>query len=167
MISRPKACNQFLFLVHKVKQYSSSCAKYLALTLWRPLKKKNRHTISPQTHIVFIMARSKKGFGRCHKSGPGKIRVGGEPILVINRALIATTVTQISKSCHHQCYLFIFHWIIQSSIHLSCPRFVNSHPVLHLTVLVITNALIAITLTQKTMICCHWWYLGFLHGMIN
>ena len=29
------------------------------------------HTISPQTHIVFIMPRSKKGLGRCHKSGTG------------------------------------------------------------------------------------------------
>ena len=31
----------------------------------------NRHTISLQTHIVFIMPRSKKGLGRCHKSGTG------------------------------------------------------------------------------------------------
>ena len=34
-------------------------------------KKNNRHTISPQTHIVFIMPRSKKGLGRCHKNGTG------------------------------------------------------------------------------------------------
>ena len=27
------------------------------------------HTISPQTHILFVMPRSKKGLGRCHKSG--------------------------------------------------------------------------------------------------
>ena len=32
-------------------------------------KQNNRHTISPQTHIVFTMPRSKKGFGRCNKSG--------------------------------------------------------------------------------------------------
>ena len=31
----------------------------------------NRQTISPQTHIVFIMPRSKTGLGRCHKSGTG------------------------------------------------------------------------------------------------
>ena len=31
-----------------------------------------RHTISPQTHILFVMPRSKKGLGRCHKSGTGK-----------------------------------------------------------------------------------------------
>ena len=34
-------------------------------------KQNNRHTISPQTHILFIMPRSKKGLGRCHKSGTG------------------------------------------------------------------------------------------------
>ena len=34
-------------------------------------KQNNRHTISPQTHIVFIMLCSKKGLGRCHKSGTG------------------------------------------------------------------------------------------------
>ena len=32
-------------------------------------KQNNRHTISPQTHIVFVMPRSKKGLGRCHKNG--------------------------------------------------------------------------------------------------
>ena len=30
-------------------------------------KQNNGHTISPQTHIVFIMPCSKKGLGRCHK----------------------------------------------------------------------------------------------------
>ena len=29
------------------------------------------HTISPQTHILFIMPRSKKGLGRWHNSGTG------------------------------------------------------------------------------------------------
>ena len=28
-----------------------------------------RHRISPQTHILFVMQRSKKDLGRCHKSG--------------------------------------------------------------------------------------------------
>ena len=32
-------------------------------------KQNIRHTISLQNHIVFVMPRSKKGFGRCHKSG--------------------------------------------------------------------------------------------------
>ena len=35
-------------------------------------KKKIRHKISPQTYIEFIMPRSKKGLGRCNKSGTGK-----------------------------------------------------------------------------------------------
>ena len=34
-------------------------------------KKNIRHAISPQTHIVFIMPRSKKGLGRCNKNGTG------------------------------------------------------------------------------------------------
>ena len=34
-------------------------------------KQNIRHTISPQTNIVFIMPRSKKGLGGCHKSGTG------------------------------------------------------------------------------------------------
>ena len=37
-------------------------------------KQINRHTISPPTHIVFIMPRSKKGLERCHKSGTGNNR---------------------------------------------------------------------------------------------
>ena len=34
-------------------------------------KQNIRHKISPQTHIVFIVPRSNKGLGRCHKSGTG------------------------------------------------------------------------------------------------
>ena len=34
-------------------------------------KQNNRHTISPQTHIAFIVPNSKKVLGRCHKSGTG------------------------------------------------------------------------------------------------
>ena len=34
-------------------------------------KQNNRHKLSPQTHIVFIMPHSKKGHGRCHKSVTG------------------------------------------------------------------------------------------------
>ena len=32
-------------------------------------KKYIRHKISPQTHVLFVMPRSKKGIRRCHKSG--------------------------------------------------------------------------------------------------
>ena len=97
----------------------------------------------------------------------GTIRVSVERLLVITRALIATTVTQIATSCHYRWYLFLFHWIIQSSIHLSCPRFVNSYPGLHITLPVITSALIAITVTQRAISCHHRLYLCFLHGMIR
>ena len=130
-------------------------------------KQNIRHTISPQTHIVFIMPRSKKGLGRCHKSGTGNIQGRRQTTPCDNWDLIATTVTQRSTRCHFRLYLFLFHWIIRSSIHLSCHWFVNSHPGLHLTVLVITNSLITITLTQRAMSCRHQWYLCFPHGIIH
>ena len=89
--------------------------------------------------------------GGAKKVEQGTIRVGGEQLLVITRALIETTVTQRASICHYRWYMFIFHWIIWSSIHLRCPRFVNSYPGLHITVLMITNALTEITLTKRAM----------------
>ena len=70
-------------------------------------------------------------------------------------------------SCHYRWYMFLLHWIIQSSIHISCPWLVNSRPDLHITLLVITGALIARTVTQRAMICHHWWYLCLLHWMVQ
>ena len=157
MVSRPKARNQFLFLVHKAKHDSISCAKNLALTLWWPLTNKMTGT---QYHHKIILYSSchvpRRVLGGATKVELGTIRVGGKRLLVITGDLIATTVTQIAFRCHYRWYLFLFHWIIWSSIHLSCPQFVNSHPGLHITVLVITNALIAITLTQRaiTLVYC-------------
>ena len=152
MISRPKARNQFLFLALKSKKDCSSRAKNLALTLWWQLKNKISGT---QYHHKLIFYSSchvpRRILGGATKAEPGTIRVGGERLLAITGDLIATTVTQRASRCHYRWYLFLFHWIIWSSIHLSCPRFVNSHPGLHLTVLMITNALIAITLTQRAM----------------
>ena len=168
MISRPKARNQFLFLVHKAKQDSSSRAKQLSLTLWWTLTKKISGTQYPHKHIFYSSCHvTRRVLGGATKVEPGTIRVGGERLLVITRALIGTTVTQRATRCHYRWYMFLFHWIIWSSIHLSCPRFVNSHSGLHLTVLVITNALIAITLTQRAISCRHRWYLCFPHGMIH
>ena len=168
MISRPKACNQFLFLVRIDKQDSSSRAKILALTLWWPLKNKISGT---QYHHKLILYSSchvpRRVLGGDTKVEPGTIRVGGDQLLVINGALITTTVTQRSSRGHYQWYMFIFQWLIRSSIHLSCPRFFVSHPVLHIAVLMRKNALIAITLTQRSMICRHQWYLRFPHGMIH
>ena len=149
MISIPKAHNQFLFLVRKAKHDSSCCAKHLALTLWWPLTNKTTWT---QYHHKLILYSSchvpRRVLGGTTKVEQGTIRVGGERLLVINGALIATAVTQRSTSCHYRWYLFLFHWIIQSSTHLSCPRFVDSHPSLHLPLLVVTSALIEITVTQ-------------------
>ena len=168
MVSRPKARDQFLFLVLKSKQDYSSRAKKLALTLWWQLTNKISGT---QYHQKLIF------YSSCHvpiwvlggatKVEPGIIRVGGERLLVITGDLIATTVTQRASICHYRWYLFLFHWIIQSPIHLRCPWFVNSHPGLHLTVIVTTNVLIAIKLTQSAMSCRHRWYLSFPHGMIH
>ena len=129
-------------------------------------KQNNRHTISPQTHIVFIMTRSKKGIGRCHKSGTGNNQ-GLQRTTPRYKWGFERTFTQRGTSCHYRWYMFLLYWIIQSSIHISCPRFVNSHPGLHITLLVITSASIAITVTQRAMSCYHQWYLCFLHGMIQ
>ena len=168
MILRPKARNQFLFLVHKAKQDSNSCAKKLAFAFWWPLTNKITGT---QYHRKFILYSSchvpRRVLGGATKVEQGTIRVGGERLLVITGDLIATTVTQRATSCNHQWYMFLFHWIIQSSIHISCPRFVNSHPGLHITLLVITSALIAITVTQRVMSCHHRWYLCFFHVIIQ
>ena len=168
MISRPKARNQFLFLVHKAKHDSISRAKKLALTLWWPLTNKITGT---QYHHKLIFYSSchvpRRVLGGATKAKPGAIRGCGERLLAITEALITMTVIQRASRCHYRWYLFLFHWIIQSSIHLSCPRFVSSHPGLHQTVLVITNALIEITLTQRSVIYRHLWYLRFPHGMIH
>ena len=157
MILRPKARNQFLFLVHKSKQDCISRAKNLALTLWWQLKNKIPGT---QYHHKLIFYSScqvpRRVLGGATKAEPGTIRVGGEWLLAITGALIATTVTQRVSRYHYRWYLFLFHWIIRSSIHLSCPRFFNSNPGLHITVLMITNALIEITWTQRatTLVYC-------------
>ena len=97
----------------------------------------------------------------------GPIRVGKKRLLVINGALIARTVTKRVMSCHHQWYMCLLHWIMQSSIHLSCTRFVNSRPDLHRTLFVITGALISMTVTKRAMIFHHRWYLWLLHWMIH
>ena len=157
MISRPKARNQFLFLVHKSKQDCCSHAKNLALTLWWKLTNKISGT---EYHHKLIFYSSfhvpRRVLGGATKVEPGTIRVGGERLLAITGALIATTVTQRASICHYWWCLFLFHWIIWSSIHLRCLRFVNSHLGLHITVLMITNTLIAITITQRstTLVYC-------------
>ena len=155
MILRQKARNQFLLLVRKLKHDCSCCAGKLALTFWWPSTNKITGT---QHHHKLILHSS------CHvsrllvvatKVEHGIMRVGNEQLLVITGALIATTVTQWGTSFHYWWYILLLHWIIQSSIHISCPWFVKIHPALHRTLLVITGVLIANTVTQRAMIYRH------------
>ena len=141
MILRPKARNQFLFLVHKAKQDCIICAKILALTLWWKLTNKigteydHKLIFYSSCHVL------RRVLGGATKVEPGTIKVGGERLLVITGDLIATNVTQRASRCHYRWYLFLFHWIIRSSIHLSRPQVVKSHPGLHLPFLVIKKCL--------------------------
>ena len=147
MILRPKARNQFLFLVLESKQDCNCCGKILALTLWWKLINKISCT---QYHHKLIFYSSchvpRRVLGGGTKVEPGTIRVGDERLLAISRCLIATTVTQRALRRHYQRYLFLFHWLIQSSIHLRCCRFVNA---------------------PRAMSCRHQWYLRFPHGIIH
>ena len=147
MISRPKARNQFLFLVLKSKQDCSCRAKTLALTLWWQLT--NKISCTQYHHkLIFYSSRHipRRVLGGATKVEPGIIRVGGKRLLAITGALIAMTVTQRTSRCHYRWYIFLFHWIVQSSIHLKCPRFVN---------------------TPRAMSCRHQWYLSSPHGIIH
>ena len=95
-----------------------------------------------------------------------KIRVGNEQILVITVTLILRTVTQRETISYRCWYLYLLHWIVKSSIHLSCPQFFNIRPDLCIILLVITSALISRTVTQREISCHHWWYLCLLHWMV-
>ena len=88
-------------------------------------------------------------------------------LLVITGAFIARPVTQRAMSFHQRWYLCLFHWIIQSSLHISYPLFIKSHPDLHRTLFVITGALIASTATQRATSCHHRWYLCLINWMIH
>ena len=81
-------------------------------------KQKNIHTTLPHTHIAFIVPRP-KGI-RSHYTRD-------------DRCFNFTAFTQREMSCHHQWYLCLLHWMIQSLIHLIYPRFVDSHPDFHRT----------------------------------
>ena len=76
-------------------------------------------------------------------------------------------VTQRATIFYHRWCICFLHRINQSSIHLICPLFVNSHPYLHRTLLVITGDLIASIVTQIAMIYHHQWYLCLLHWIIQ
>ena len=155
MILRQNARNQFLFLVHKIKHDWICRAKKLALTFWWPSTNKITGTQHHHKLILHSSFHVSRLLVVATKVEQGTIRVGNEQLLVIPGALITTNVNQRSTICHYWWYMFLLHWIIQSSIHLSCPRFVNSHPDIHITLLVTTGDLIANTVTQRAMIYCH------------
>ena len=167
MILRQKARNQFLFLVRKLKHDRSCRAKKLALTFWWPSTNKIKGTQHHHKLILHPSCQSSRVLVVTTKVEQGKIRVGKKRLLVITDALIATTFTQKVTSCNYRWYLFLLHWIIQSSIHTICPRFVNIHPALHRTLLVITGDLIARAATQRATSYHHWCYLFFLRWMIQ
>ena len=143
MILRQKYHNHFLFLVRKLKHDCSCRAKTLALTFWWPSTNKitgtqhhHKLTLNSLCHVSRVLVVTKK-------VEQGAIRVGNKRLLVITGALIATTFTQRPNIFYYRLYMFLLHLIIQSSIHLRCSRFVNSHPALHITILLITGDLIA------------------------
>ena len=167
MILRQKAPNQFLFLVRTLKHDCSCRAKKLAPTFWWPSKNK---IIGTQFHHKLILYSSwhiPRVLIVTTKIEQGTIRVSNEEILMITGALITTTVTQRSKSCYYRWYMFLLHWIILSSIHISYLLFVNSHPYLHITLLKITSALISSIVTQIELIFRHRWYLCLVHWIIQ
>ena len=167
MILRQKARNQFLFLVRKLKHDCSCCAKKLALNFWWLSTNKITSTHFHHKIILFLSCHVSRVLVVATKLEQVTIRVGNEQLLVITGALIATNVTQIAKSCHYRWYLFLPHLIIQSSIHLICPPFVNIHPGLNISLHGITRALIERTVTKRAMSCHYRWYLLLLYWIIQ
>ena len=101
-------------MVLKLKHNCSCCTKTFALIFWWTSTNKITGT---QHHHKLVLSSS------CHvqrvlviatKVEQGKIRVGNKWLLMITGAQITRTVTQKSRICHHQIYLFLPHWIIQS-----------------------------------------------------
>ena len=94
-------------------------SKTLSLTLCWPST--NKIACTQHQHKIILCS-------SCHVQ-----RVLVVAILVITGALISRKVTQRSMIFHHWWYLCLFHWMVQSLIHLSCHRFFNIHPYLHRT----------------------------------
>ena len=120
-----------------------------------------------QTHIVFIMPRPKKGLGKCHKSGTGNNQGRRRTTPCDNRGFNCNDFNSTSNALSLP--------VISVSLPLNnsvinppqLSSVFNSHPGLHITLLVITSALIATAVTQRAMRCLQRWYLCFLHGMIH
>ena len=154
-------------MVLKLKHDCSCRAKKLALAFWWPSTNEITGTqhhhnliLNSSFHILRVLVVSKN-------VEQGTIRVGNELLLMITSALIAMKFTQRATIFHYRWYLFLLHWIIQSSIHSSYPRLVNIRPALHIYHLMITGALIVSTVTQRAMSCHHRWYMCLLHLIIQ
>ena len=113
------------------------------------------------------MPRSKKGLERFHKSGTGNNQGRRRATPHDNRGFNRNGCH--SKSNERSLPVISISLPLNNSV-INPPQLssvFNSDPGLHLIVPVITNVLTAITLTQRAMICCHRWYLWFLHVMIH
>ena len=149
MILGQQSRNQWLFLVSKLKHDCSCRAKKLAIKFWWTSTNKITGTQYHHKLILYLSCHVPRLLVVATRVEHGTIRVGNEQLLVITGALIATTVTQRETICHYWWYMFLLHWIIHLSIHLSHPRFVNSHSALQISILLITGALIERTVTQR------------------
>ena len=154
-------------MVMKIKNDCSCRAKMLAPTFWCPSTNKITGTQHHHKPILPSSCHIQRVLIIATEVEHGKIRVVNEQLLMITGYPIETKFTLRATSCHHQWYLFLLHWIIQSSIHLIFPLLVNSHPYLHITRLMITSALSERIVTERKMSCHHWWYLYLIHWMIQ
>ena len=125
--------------------------------LWLAINKQNNCLTHHHKLIFYSTCHVQRVLVVTTKVEQGTIRVGNKQLLMITGDLIARKVTERAISCHHRWYLCLLHWIIQSSIHLSFPRFVNSHPDLHRTLISINGVLIAKAVTQISLSCHHQW----------
>ena len=125
--------SSILFLVLKFKHDCSCRAKTFSLTFCWPSTNKITGTKHHHKLIFHSSCHVQRVLLVSIKVEQGTIGVGNAQLPVITGALIVMAVTQRAMSCHCWWYLCPLHWMIQSLIRLSCPRFVNIHPALHRT----------------------------------
>ena len=128
-------------------------------------KQNNRHTIPPQTHITFTVPRF-KGIGSFHKSGTGNNQGRQRTTPQDNRWFNCNYCHSNSNEMSLPLISFSppFNNSVINPSQLSSVR--QQHSALHISLLVITGALIARTVSQREMNCHHRWYLCLLHWMI-
>ena len=139
----------------------------LPLAFWWPSKKlNNRYTISPQTHIVFIMPRP-KDIGSCHKNvtenNQGRQRTTPRDNRWFNRNFCHSNSNKLSL------LVISFYPSLNNSVtnpyQLSLVRQQSSRSS-HFTA-VTTGALIARKANQREISCHHRWYLCLIHWIIQ